>query len=77
MKSQRGTFAGKDIQDANKQVVEAAVSPRAVEKRARPGNEDTPAPAGPPATLTPADFDRAEPAEVEADDDEVKDGATG
>lgn len=59
------------------------MSPRAVDKRARPGNEDTPAPTGPSATLTPADFEAAAPVEVEADDDgardgdKVKDGAAG
>ncbi|WP_157630429.1 hypothetical protein [Kribbella catacumbae] len=50
------------------------MSPRAVDKRARPGNEDTPAPAGPSTTLTPADFETADPAEVEAVDDGAKDG---
>jgi hypothetical protein len=39
----------------------AAVSPRAVDKRARPGNEATPGPVGPP--LTTADFEASEPAE--------------
>lgn len=42
----------------------AAVSPRAVDKRARPGNEFTPGPTGPP--MTTADFEPAEPAGVEA-----------
>jgi hypothetical protein len=41
----------------------AAVSPRAVDKRARPGNEGTPAPTGPP--LTTADFEISEPAETD------------
>ncbi len=50
------------------------MSPRAIDKRARPGNEDTPAPAGP--ALTP-DFDPTEEVELPADDGELKDGAAG
>jgi hypothetical protein len=44
--------------------VVAAVSPRAIDKRARPGNEFTPGPTGPPVTT--ADFEQSEPAMVEA-----------
>jgi hypothetical protein len=54
--------------------VVAAVSPRAVDKRARPGNDATPGPAGPP--LTTAEFENAEPAEAEVPA-EVTDGAEG
>jgi hypothetical protein len=43
--------------------VVVAVSPRAVDKRARPGNEGTPGPAGPP--LTSAEFETREPAEAD------------
>lgn len=50
----------------------AAVSPRAVDKRARPGNEATPAPTGPPVTT--AEFENPEPAEAEVPA-EVTDGA--
>ncbi|GAA0935981.1 hypothetical protein GCM10009554_23180 [Kribbella koreensis] len=53
----------------------AEVSPRAVDKRARPGNETTPAPTGPP--LTTADFEASEPAESEAAATELTDGAKG
>jgi hypothetical protein len=53
----------------------AAVSPRAVDKRARPGNETGPAPVGPPAALSTADFDPVEPVEAEADNAEVSDAA--
>jgi hypothetical protein len=41
----------------------AAVSPRAVDKRARPGNEASPGPVGPP--LTTADFETSEPADAD------------
>ncbi|MEU4390984.1 hypothetical protein [Kribbella sp. NPDC023855] len=51
------------------------MSPRAVDKRARPGNEAGPAPIGPPAALTPADFDPVEPVEAEAESAEVSDAA--
>ncbi|WP_328331552.1 hypothetical protein OHA70_11725 [Kribbella sp. NBC_00382] len=48
------------------------MSPRAVDKRARPGNEATPGPAGPPVTT--AEFETIEPAEAEVAV-EVTDGA--
>jgi hypothetical protein len=48
----------------------AAVSPRAVDKRARPGNEATPGPTGPP--LTTAEFEEPAEADVVV---EVTDGA--
>jgi hypothetical protein len=51
----------------------AAVSPRAVDKRARPGNEATPGPAGPP--MTTAEFEIREPADADVIT-EVGDGAT-
>ncbi|WBQ05461.1 hypothetical protein [Kribbella sp. CA-293567] len=51
------------------------MSPRAVDKRARPGNEASPAPIGPPAALSTADFDPAEQVVVVADDAEVSDAA--
>ena len=51
------------------------MSPRAVDKRARPGNEATPAPVGPPATVSTADFGPAEQVAVEPDGTEVTDGA--
>jgi hypothetical protein len=53
----------------------AAVSPRAVDKRARPGNEAGPAPIGPPAALTAADFGPVEPVEAEVERAEVTDAA--
>ncbi|MEV6417014.1 hypothetical protein [Kribbella sp. NPDC051718] len=46
------------------------MSPRAVDKRARPGNETTPGPAGPPVTT--AEFEELAEAEVTV---EVTDGA--
>jgi hypothetical protein len=52
------------------------VSPRAVDKRARPGNEATPAPIGPPTTLSTADFGPIEQVAVEANGTEVTEGAT-
>ncbi|MEV8377436.1 hypothetical protein AB0P21_32150 [Kribbella sp. NPDC056861] len=51
------------------------MSPRAVDKRARPGNDATPGPAGPPSTLSATDFDTAEQAVVKVDKVEVTDGA--
>jgi hypothetical protein len=70
-----GDLAGKDIHDEHQQQAVATVSPRAVDKRARPGNEAGPAPVGPPAALSAADFDPVEPVEAEADNAEVSDAA--